>query len=125
MNETFYADVTARSHSLSPDRLEANPMGLSLELVPGDDVFELSDGDRVLQVFRIADDPHNAGMLAAYLPAEGILIEGDIWTPGGFATDIANFAANIERRGLEVQTIAPIHGAVVPFSELEAAVAAQ
>ena len=124
INEEYYADVLGRSHSLSPDRLEANPMSLTLETVTGDDVLELGDGDRVLQVFRVADDPHNAGMLVAYLPAEGILIEGDIYTPGGFATDLANLAENIEQRGLEVSTIAPIHGAVVPFSEFEAAVEA-
>ncbi len=122
INEGFYTDMVARSHSLSPDRLETNPMGLSLELVAGDEVFELSDGDRVLQVFRVADDPHDAGMLVAYLATEGILIEGDVWTPGGFATDLTNMAANIERRGIDVSTIAPIHGAVVPFSEFEAAV---
>ena len=126
INEAFYQDMTARSHSLSPDRLETTPTELSLELVPGDEVLELGDGDRVLQVFRIAGDPHNAGMLVAYLPAEGILIEGDIYTPGGFATDLPNLAANIERRGLAVTTIAPIHGAVAPFSQfLEEAAAAQ
>jgi glyoxylase-like metal-dependent hydrolase (beta-lactamase superfamily II) len=123
MNEAFYTDMTARSHSLAPDRLQTAPMDLSLELVPGDDVLELGDGGRTLQVFRVADDPHNAGMLVAFLPDEGILIEGDIYTPGGFATDLANFAANIERRGLDVETIAPIHGEVVPFSQFEDEVA--
>jgi hypothetical protein len=63
-----------------------------------------------------------------FLPKEGILIEGDAWTPA--ATPPAtpsplwvNLHQNIERLGLPVQRIAPLHGTMQTLDGLRAAIA--
>jgi glyoxylase-like metal-dependent hydrolase (beta-lactamase superfamily II) len=124
INEAYYADIVARSHTLSPDRLQVDPQPLMLETVSGDDVFELTDGNRTMEVFRVTDDPHNQGMLAIYLPAEQILVEADDYSPGRGGPSAAALLNNIQQRGLRVTRIVPIHGQVVPFSDLEAQVRA-
>jgi len=123
-NADFYEMLVARPHTIDPDHLAANPQPLELETVAGDEVYEITGGDRTLQVFRVSGDPHNAAMLAAYLPAERILIEADDYTPGRGGPSAEALLQNVNDRGLNPQRIAPIHGQVVPFSDLEAQVAA-
>jgi len=68
---------------------------------------------------------HVEGMLVAYLPAERILIEADLFdspAPGDPEQSRAT-AANrslfnhVERLGLDVETIVPIHGSPVAWSD--------
>jgi hypothetical protein len=63
-------------------------------------------------------------MLMVHLPAEKLLIEADLYTPPAVPTPMpfaANLLENIESRNLEVDRIVPIHGRVVPFSDLRGA----
>ena len=65
---------------------------------------------------------HVEGMLVAYLPAEKIIIEADLYdTPGPGeprpATANRSFYNHVHRLGLDVETIAPIHGPVVPWTD--------
>jgi hypothetical protein len=65
-----------------------------------------------------------------YLPKEKVLVEGDDFTPvaaGGAPPAprahgfTVNLYANIQRLKLDVDTVAPLHGFVVPFTELQKA----
>jgi len=64
-----------------------------------------------------------------YLPAQKILVEADAWTPtpAGAKPPAAvnplwiNLYANIERLKLDVQRIAPLHGAAQGIADLRAA----
>ena len=99
-----------------------------LETVEGDEVYELSDGDRTLQLYRVGDNPHCDAMLVAYLPRERILVQADMYIPGiggPFAATAAALLQSVRERELNVRSIVPIHGAVAPLSELEEAVEAQ
>jgi hypothetical protein len=67
-------------------------------------------------------------MLMVYLPAEKLLIEADLYTPpAANATTMgpfpfaANLLENIQRRGLQVERIVPIHGRVIMLTELQSA----
>ena len=124
INQELYEELVARPHTINPDRLAMNPQPLMIETVAGDDTFELTDGDQMLQVFRVTGDPHNGGMLAAYLPNERILIEADDYTPGRGGPSAAVLLQNVQDRGIAVDQIAPIHGQPVPFGDLVAQVAA-
>ena len=124
IHRSFFEDAVARPHTLAPDHLSENPRPLSIETVTGDGPFELRDGDRTMIVYRLQEDVHSDGMLMAYLPRERILIEADAFTPGARAAPFAaNLLAQVRALGLEVDRIAPIHGRVVPFEELERTVA--
>ena len=123
LNRSFFEDLVTRQHSIEQDALARNPQPLTVETVPGDESYELTDGQRTLQISRIVDDLHCDGIVMAYLPRERILIEADAYSPNSQA---APFAAallqNIEDRGLRVDMILPIHGGVAEFEDLESAV---
>lgn len=84
----------------------------------------LSDGGRNLHISYVQPLEHVEGMLVAYLPKEKILIEADLYD--SVESLVAPTAANrtlrdhVRRLRLDVVTIAPIHGAAVPWSQFEA-----
>ncbi len=129
-NRNFYKQevLTYAPWTLEPDLLSLHPPtefaeGYQLEMV--DVKSALTDGERILEVFYVQSNPHSEGMLMAYLPAERILIEADLFTPPppGTAPPAEPSAAqlslyeNVMAHGLEPATIAPLHGRTVPWSE--------
>ena len=119
INADWYRSVVARPHTVQADHLAQNPAELMIETVTGDEVFELSDGNRVMQIRRLQNDPHNEGMLVVYLPAERILIEADVYSPPRGGPTAINLYEQIQAMELRVDRIAPIHGQVVPIADLE------
>ena len=85
----------------------------------------ITDGARILEVYYVQSNPHSEGMLMAYLPAERILIEADLFTPPApdavappqpSAAQLALYE-NVMAYGLDPSTVAPLHGRTVPWSE--------
>ena len=113
--------------TLQPDRLSLYPPEAAAEGYRFETVVEkytLSDGTRTMDVHHMQGLAHVEGMLIAYLPAEKILIEADMYTPpapGAPAPPVTPAAKtmlnNVRRLKLDVATIAPIHGRVVPWGE--------
>ncbi|MBM4183698.1 MAG: hypothetical protein FJ207_05665 [Gemmatimonadetes bacterium] len=114
------------------------PISINIEEVPdphpvhwlptirgvGDELV-LGDASRQVALYPITDSPHASTLLMAYLPRERLLVEADAFSPGSaVAPYAANLLENIRRRNLRVDRIVPIHGTVVPFSELTRTVAA-
>ena len=123
VNRSFFQDIVARQHSIVQDALARNPQPLTIETVTGDEMYELSDGRRTLQVYRIVDDPHCDGIVMVYLPRERILIEADAYTPMSREAPFAEvLLRNLEDRGLQVNTILPLHGGVSGLENLKSAV---
>ena len=126
-SKAFYEDAVARKHTIQPDALAMNPKPLMIETVT--DRRDLQDSAHTLQLIHVAGSPHAETMLMAYLPAERLLIEADLYTPPAqnaprplgypFAP---NLVETIQRNGLGVTRIMPIHGFIVPFADLQAAV---
>ena len=102
-----------------PDALASNPQELTLELVDNE-VYELGEGRRTLQIARVRPNPHTDAMLVAYLPRERILIEADLYTAN---SEEAPFAANLVRtldeREWRVDQVLPLHGQPFEFAVLE------
>jgi len=88
----------------------------------------MSDAMRTLVIQRIRDSVHNDTFLMVYLPKERLLIEADAYTPAapGAAPPAnanplnVNLIENIKRMNLRVDKILPLHGRVVPVSDLYA-----
>lgn len=126
-NRVYYEElVTEKPWVLEPDRLSLYPPeeiaeGYTFETLR--EKYVLSDGVRTMDIYRVQGLGHVAGMLIAYLPLEKILVEADLYSPRGEPAPAAPNASavtlqrNIERLNLDVETIAPIHGRVVPISE--------
>jgi glyoxylase-like metal-dependent hydrolase (beta-lactamase superfamily II) len=116
-NAAYYQEAVSRAHTLAPDALSRNPKPLKLEVV--DDSMVIKDDTRTVQVFHIAGNPHADTLLMTYFPKERILVEADVFSPGAATQPYAaNLLENIKKHKLRVDRIVPIHGTIVPFSEL-------
>ncbi|MFN8060705.1 MAG: MBL fold metallo-hydrolase [Vicinamibacterales bacterium] len=119
MNAAFYAKAWAFGRMLEPDALSKSPVAPSVETMTTR--RDLSDGKRTLEVHLVSGNLHHEGLLMAYLPKERILIEADAFNPPPPNTPppsapnpfTVNLVENVQRLGLRVNRIAPIHGRVV------------
>lgn len=128
-NKAYYEAAWSAPRTINPDRLARNSRPATFETVGAKHV--LTDGRRSIEVHQIAGGGHNDGFLMIYLPAEGILIEGDAYTPT--AANVAppsppnpysvNLFENIQRLKLNVRQIAALHGPrVVTMADLRTAI---
>jgi len=126
MNKQYYDQIFKAPHTLAPDRLSQNPKKATYITVK--DKYVLADGGREIDIYHVENNNHNEGMLMVYIPKEKVLVEADDFTPPAPngpppAPRAVNFTknlnANIERLKLDIVTIAPLHGFVVPIAELK------
>ncbi len=120
----WYDKTFANPNRIRPDALARSGRSANITGVAGRHV--LSDGQRTVEVHEISNSVHANGFLMVYLPAEKLLIEADAFTPGApnpapparVNDNHANLLGNVERLGLSVERILPLHGRVAPFAEL-------
>lgn len=124
-NKAWYDKTFANPNRIAPDSLaksgrRATVMGVA-------DRMELKSGARTVEIRKIKDTVHADTMLMVYLPAEKILIEADVFTPGPpnapppSAANAANtvvLAKNVEDAKIAVERILPLHGRMVPIAEM-------
>jgi hypothetical protein len=83
--------------------------------------YVVSDGTRNMHISYVQPLSHVEGMLIAYLPKEKIVVEADLYDPsdGRSAPTVENrsFYNHVQRLGLDVSTIVPIHGPAVPWTD--------
>src|SRR5262245_17029301 len=123
-NQTFYQQTFKAQPKLSPDRLARTRK--KAKILPVDAKHVLSDSARTVEIHHIQGNPHNTGILMAWLPKEKLLVEVDVYTPlapnaSPPATPnpaTVNLYENIQRLNLDVNQIAPLHGRVVAMAEL-------
>ncbi len=129
MNVPFYQKAWAVPRTLAPDNLSKGAK--EANFLPVKEKYVLSEGNRTLQIFHENGSMHNAGMLIVYFPKEKILEEADDFTPdlpelaapSGIRPPvfIGNLMKQIQTLKLDVATVAPMHGIVVPYSEVQKA----
>jgi glyoxylase-like metal-dependent hydrolase (beta-lactamase superfamily II) len=131
MNVPFYQKAWAAPRTLAPDNLSKGAK--EANFLPVKEKYVLTEGDRTLEIFHEAGSMHNGGMLIVYFPKEKILEEADDYTPDlpevpaptGIRPPVfeANLLKNIQTLKLDIVTVAPMHGIVVPFAEMQKAAA--
>jgi glyoxylase-like metal-dependent hydrolase (beta-lactamase superfamily II) len=128
VNRPYFEKAVANSHNYSPDRLAKSKKKPMFQTM-GDNMV-LTDGTRSVELYQIVGNTHHDGLVMAYLRKEKILIEGDAFTPAAAGAEppkvpnpsSVNLEANVRRLNLEVDRILPLHGRIVPYSELLAAI---
>jgi glyoxylase-like metal-dependent hydrolase (beta-lactamase superfamily II) len=111
---------------ISPDLLAKSGRNASVIGVSGK--HDMSDATRRVEVHEMTGSIHAQGFLMVYLPKERLLIQADAYTPlaAGMPppavpnANNVNLVQNIERLNLAVERILPLHGRMVPLSELHA-----
>jgi glyoxylase-like metal-dependent hydrolase (beta-lactamase superfamily II) len=124
-NAAYYQRAWKNPHSLNPDELAKSKRKPRFETFTTK--YLLADAKRPIEIHSIEGSGHNDAFAMVYLPAQKILIEADAWTPTppGAASPLwINLYRNIERLKLDVQRIAPLHGAVRDIGDLRTAVRA-
>jgi len=84
--------------------------------------FVITDNERILRIYYVQPLRHVSGMLMAYLPKEKIAFEADLFNtheppPAEPSAEMHSFFNQIHRMSLDIDTIAPVHGRPVPYSE--------
>lgn len=116
-NKQYYKKLAGLPHTLNPDMLAQSPKKPSIEGMTDKKV--LTDGNHVVELYRLKDSTHNDGLLVAWLPKEKVLLEADGWNPP-LEADAApsplnnaiynrNLMDNIKRLHLAVETVVPVH----------------
>ncbi|MBI4264045.1 MAG: MBL fold metallo-hydrolase [Acidobacteria bacterium] len=131
-NKALIERIARSRRTLNPDALERSRKPLKLQLVGAREV--LTDGQRTIELHNLTNYRHAGDMLVMYLPAERIVAEADVFTPPAMPTTPLNPAAmpaaralvdNVQRLGLNVQTVVPFHGGrTVEWAEVTQRVAA-
>lgn len=127
-NKPFFEDLARRKFTLIPDQLSKSPRRATIQPVIAKRT--LRDATRAVELYEVHGSRHSASMLMVYLPAEKLLIEADLFTPPApnitpmppmpFAKDLIR---EIDRQGLDVDKILPLHGRIVPVSLLRSVTA--
>ena len=129
LNKAYYKKVWAGQHTINPDRLAKSKKTAKFKTFT--DKYVLTDGQRNVEIYKIADSGHNDAFALVYLPAEKILIEADAFTPTAVGAPLpspinpytVNLYDNIKRLNLDVDQIAGLHGPrVVRLDDLKAAI---
>src|SRR4029079_2656663 len=123
-NKGFLENLSHRRFTILPAAYAKSPKPVVIETVSDRRTF--SDDTRRVDLYDVRGSLHSTSMLIVHLPAERLLIEADLFTPPAPTVTTPtpqpfafNLIENIGRLGLVVDRIIPIHGRVVPFSELE------
>jgi glyoxylase-like metal-dependent hydrolase (beta-lactamase superfamily II) len=114
-NVGFFEEVAKRPHTLMPDSLAKGGRALVIEGVA--DSRTITDATMTMALYAVTG-AHSETMLVAYFPRERLLVEADVYTPGGTVyMYAAAFLEEIEKRKLRIDRIAPLHGAVAPYAQ--------
>lgn len=128
INRPYFERAVTNSWNLAPDRLAKSKKKPVFQTM-GDNMV-LTDGTRSVELYQVVGNGHHDGIIMAYLRKEKLLIEADVFTPGPAGAEppkvpnpfSVNLEANVRRLNLDVDRIVPIHGRIVPYSELLAAI---
>jgi glyoxylase-like metal-dependent hydrolase (beta-lactamase superfamily II) len=116
MNKAYYEMAWAAPRTINPDRLAQSHKTARFETFTKGHLLDA--GARPIEVHHIERNGHHDAFAMVYLPREGILIEGDAYTPlaAGAPSPAApnpysvNLLENIQRLKLNVRQIAALHG---------------
>ena len=128
LSRPFFETTMVNPNSIKPDAMQLSGKKATVTGVNGKRSF--TDGTRVVDVYYIEGSIHAQGFLMVHMPKEKLLIEADAYTPGAPNMPAptvpnalhVNLVENIERLRLDVDQILPLHGRVVPVSELYTAI---
>ena len=128
MAKPYLERVFATPNRIAPDHLAKS--GKAPRIVGFTGKHVISDGKRTIEVHDMQGSVHAQGFNLIWLPTERLLIEADAYTPGPPGSppppapnsNHVNLVQNIERLGLNVDRILPLHSRVATMSELLAAI---
>jgi glyoxylase-like metal-dependent hydrolase (beta-lactamase superfamily II) len=121
--EKFVEEVVKRPHGIEPDALAKGAKPLAIQTVQGE--MKIEDGSMALALYPVDGSPHADTLLMAHFPRQGFLVQADLYSPPApnappptgypFAP---NLVENCTSRKLEIESVLPIHGRMMPMKAL-------
>jgi glyoxylase-like metal-dependent hydrolase (beta-lactamase superfamily II) len=116
-NEGIFREMATHPAPDYPDALERNHR--PMQFMAMDEHLRLSDASMTVDLYRVLGNTHMADAVFAYVPAQKIMVEGDIGTA---AVDYQfwgdSYMDNVEHYKLDVQTISPVHLDIMTHAQL-------
>jgi glyoxylase-like metal-dependent hydrolase (beta-lactamase superfamily II) len=127
-NAAYYRAAWQQPRTLNPDRLAQSPRRARFQVFT--ERLLLDDPERPVEIHAIRGSGHNDAFAMVYLPKQRVLVEADAWTPtppGAAPPAVVNplwtnLYDNVQRLGLDVDRIAPLHGAPQTLAALRDAI---
>jgi glyoxylase-like metal-dependent hydrolase (beta-lactamase superfamily II) len=127
-NKVYFEKAFANANTIAPDQMAKS--GRKAKFKGVDEKMVITDGKRSVELYRVEDSHHTDSFLMVYLPQEKLLIEADSFTPGPpnspppaqVNPNHTNLVDNLARLKLGADRILPLHGRVVPTTDLYVAV---
>lgn len=114
-NVALFETMATRPHTVVPDALAKSPKPAMITGIGQDTA--LSDTTMTVQLLPYSG-PHSETMLVAYFPRERLLVEADVYNPGGQVFMFAGpFMEELKKRNLRVDRIVPLHAKVAPYAQ--------
>jgi glyoxylase-like metal-dependent hydrolase (beta-lactamase superfamily II) len=128
MAKPYFERVLANPNRIAPDHLATS--GAPVRIVAAGERTVLRDPLRRLEIHEMQGSVHAQGFLMVWLPNEKLLIQADAYTPAPAGSppppvpnaNQVNLVANLERLGMVPERLLPLHGRIVPYSELLASI---
>jgi glyoxylase-like metal-dependent hydrolase (beta-lactamase superfamily II) len=124
-NKAYYEQTFKAPRTLNPDRQALAKRKAKILTTSAKHV--LTDGARTVELHHIQGNPHNTGIVMAWLPKEKLLVEVDVYSPLAPKAPppatpppaMVSLYENIQRLNLDVNRIVPLHGRIVDLAELK------
>ena len=114
-NVAFFQEMAKRAHTLQPDALSKSGKTATVNGVT--DQLTLTDPTMTMNLIAVSG-PHSETMLVAHFPKEKLLVEVDVYTPGGAVQMFAGqFLEQLKKHNLAVDRVVPLHGAIAPYAQ--------
>ena len=127
-NVNFITEILKRPHKINPDALAKMGTFKMPRITAIGDSGVVRDSSMTVNLYHLLDNTHADTNLLIYFPASKILTQVDVYMPNdarhiiegeplGHAPWNRNVMENIKHRKIQVDTHAPLHGDVVPWSK--------
>jgi glyoxylase-like metal-dependent hydrolase (beta-lactamase superfamily II) len=114
-NVALFENMAKRPHTIVPDALAKSPKPAMIKGIAEDTT--LSDSAMTMQLLPYSG-PHSETMLVAYFPRERLLVEADVYNPGGQVFMFAgHFLQELKKRNLRIDRIVPLHAKPAPWAQ--------
>ena len=130
-NVNFISEILKRPHTINPDALtnmtKSGTFKMPKITAVGDSAV-IKDSSMTINLYHLLDNTHADSNLLIFFPASKVLTQVDVYMPNdarhiipgeplGHAPWNRNVMENIKFRKIQVDSHAPLHGDVVPWSK--------
>jgi hypothetical protein len=127
-NVNYLTQMLTRPHTINPDALAKLGAFKMPKITAIGDSGVVKDSSMTVNLYHLRDNTHADSNLLIYFPASKVLTQVDVYMPNdarhiidgeplGHAPWNRNVMENIKLRKIQVDTHAPLHGDVVPWSK--------